>query len=88
MAAMAPGGVFMVYFTGLAHILAAVSIFIGKYDKLASVLLAVMLLLFIIPHVQNMANNEAEMFNILKNLAFAGGALLYANQAKDNAVIG
>lgn len=78
----------MVYFTGLAHILAAISIFIGKYDKLASVLLAVMLLLFIIPHAQNMSNNEAEMFNILKNLIMAGGALLYANQAKDNSIIG
>ena len=88
MAGMAPGGKFMVYFTGLALVLAAVSIVIGKMDKLAAVLLAVMLLLFIIPHAQGMAENEAEMFNILKNIAMAGGALLYAGQAKDNAVIG
>ncbi len=88
MAAMAPGGKFMVYFTGLALILAGVSIIIGKMDKLASVLLALMLLLFIIPHAQNMANDEGEMINILKNVALAGGALLYAAQAKDNAVIG
>ncbi len=88
MAAMAPGGKFMVYFTGLALVLAAVSIIIGKMDKLASVLLAVMLLLFIIPHAQNMASDESEMFNILKNIAMAGGALLYAGQAKDDAVIG
>ncbi len=88
MAAMAPGGTIMVYITGLCLILAAVSIILGKMDKLASVLLAVLLLLFIIPHVQNMAANEAEMFNILKNIALAGGALLYAGQAKDNAYIG
>ncbi len=88
MAAMAPGGKIMVYITGAAHLAAAISIFIGKLDKLASVLLAVMLLLFIIPHAQNMAENEAELFNILKNIALAGGALLYASQAKDDSVIG
>jgi uncharacterized membrane protein len=88
MAAMAPGGTIMVYVSGLCLILAAVSIILGKLDKLASVLLAVLLLLFLIPHVQNMGANEAEMFNILKNIALAGGALLYAGQAKDNTYIG
>lgn len=88
MAGMAPGGIFMVYFTGLCLILGAVSIIIGKYDKLASVLLAVLLILFLIPHFQNMSTNEAEIFNILKNIALAGGALLYASQAKDNSIIG
>jgi putative oxidoreductase len=87
MAAMAPGGTVMVYITGLCLILAAVSIIMGKLDKLASVLLAVMLLLFMIPHFQNMSNNEAELFNILKNLALAGDALLYAGQAKDSSYI-
>ncbi|MFT5165608.1 MAG: putative oxidoreductase [Saprospiraceae bacterium] len=89
MAAMAPGGKYMVYFTGLALLAAAVSMVIGKMDKLASVLLAVILLLFIIPHAQNMASDPGELGNILKNLALAGGALLYAGSyAKDNAVIG
>ena len=90
MAAMAPfGGVFMIYFTGLAHIAAAVSIIIGKYDKLASFLLGIMLLLFIIPHAGNMSNDESEMFNILKNLVMAGGAWIYAaSAAKDDSVIG
>lgn len=88
MAAMAPGGVIMVYITGVALIAAAVSIIIGKYDKLASVLLAVMLLLFIIPHAQNLASNDMELINILKNVALAGGALLYASTAKDNSYIG
>jgi len=88
MASMAPGGVIMVYATGAAFVAAAVSIFIGKLDKLAAVLLALMLLLFIIPHAQNMANDEAEMFNILKNIALAGGALMYASMAKDDGVIG
>ncbi len=88
MAAMAPGGKIMVYITGVALVLAAVSIVIGKIDKLASVLLGVMLLLFIIPHAQNLAANEMEMANILKNIALAGGAFMYASQAKDNSYIG
>ncbi len=88
MAASAPGGEIMVYFTGLALVAAAVSIAIGKMDKLASVLLAVMLLLFIIPHAQGMAEDPGELGNILKNISLAGGALLYASGAKDDAVIG
>ena len=89
MAGMAPGGVIMVYFTGTAHILAAISILIGKYDKLAAALLGIMLLLFIIPHAQNMSNDESEIMNILKNLIMAGGAWIYAaSAAKDNSVIG
>ncbi|MBK6362047.1 MAG: DoxX family protein [Saprospiraceae bacterium] len=87
MAGMAPGGVIMVYISGLCLILAAVSIIIGKYDKLASVLLAVLLILFLIPHFQNLSTNEAELFNILKNVSLAGGALLYASIAKDNSYI-
>lgn len=88
MAAMAPGGVGMVYFTGVALLAAGVAIIIRKYDKLACVLLALMLLLFIIPHAQAMGENEAEMANILKNIAMAGGALMAASQAGDDSVIG
>lgn len=88
MAPMAPGGKIMVYITGLALVLAAISIFVGKMDKLASVLLALMLLLFIIPHAQGLSDNPMEMGNILKNIAMAGGALMYASMARDNSVIG
>ncbi len=88
MAAMAPGGAITVYITGIAHLAAAVSIFIGKYDKLATTLLGVMLLLFIIPHAQGMAENPQEMGNILKNIALAGGAWMYATHlSKDKSVI-
>jgi uncharacterized membrane protein len=87
MAGMAPGGKIMVYITGVALILAAISIIIGKMDKLASFLLGIMLLLFIIPHAQNLSENSMEMANILKNIAMAGGAFMYAQMAKDNAYI-
>lgn len=88
MAGMAPGGIIMVYASGLFLILASLSIILGKFDKLASVLLAALLLLFLIPHFQNLSNNEAEIFNILKNFSLAGGALMYASMAKDNSYIG
>ncbi len=88
MAGMAPGGSIMVYITGVGLVAAGISIMIGKFDKLASVLLAVMLLLFIWPHYKSMATNPHEMGNILKNIALAGASLLYASTAEDNAVIG
>lgn len=88
MAGMAPGGAIMVYVSGAALLLAGISIVIGKMDKLASVLLALLLLLFIIPHAQGLSENPLEMSNILKNLALAGGALAYAAAANDNSVIG
>lgn len=93
MAGMAPfGGEIMVYITGVALVAAAVSMFIGKYDKLATILLALMLILFIVfihgPAAGDSAN-QAAMPNLLKDLALAGAALLYAkNEAKDNSVIG
>lgn len=96
MASMAPGGAIMVYLTGAAHIAAAVSIFIGKYDKLATFLLGVMLLLFIIAHIQMMGNDDLpEMVRntqpgeILKNVALAGAAWMYSHSlSRDNSVMG
>lgn len=95
MAPMAPfGGEIMVYITGVALLAAAVSIFIGKMDKLAAVLLALMLLIFVLAiHLPGvMSGDEAKMMAsmpmLLKDVALAGGALMYASMAKDNAVIG
>lgn len=88
MAAMAPGGKIMVYVTGVALLAAGISILIKKMDKLAAVLLALMLLLFMIPHLQMMGDDPTQMANVLKNIALAGGALMYASMASDNSVIG
>ena len=74
MAAMAPGGAIMVYVTGAALLAASVSICIGKMDKLASVLLALMLLIFaFVVHAPAMSENPMEMGNVMKNIALAGG---------------
>ncbi len=92
MAGMAPGGTIMVYLTGVALIAAAISIFIGKLDKLACVLLALMLLLFILMvHTPGLGDEESmqmSMAALLKDLGLVGGALMAAGNAKDSAVIG
>ncbi len=96
MAGMTPGGAVMVYFTGICLIAAAVSIIIGKYDKLATAFLGLMLLLFVvILHVRGVMNATDEMAkqaatgNLLKDLALAGAAWMYAASiSKDKSVIG
>ena len=89
MAGMAPfGGTIMVYLVGLCLILFAVSVFIGKYDKLAAVLLALLMIVFMIT-IHRSAAMTGDMSALLKDLAIAGGALMYAGgHAKDSSVIG
>lgn len=86
-----PGGIIWVYLTGVGLIAAAVSIIIGKMDKLATFLLGVMMLAFVfLVHMKGaMAGDQMAMPGLLKDLALAGAAWLYAGHlAKDNAVIG
>ncbi|MEO1262690.1 MAG: DoxX family protein [Bacteroidota bacterium] len=88
MAGMAPGGVIMVYFTGICLLAASVSMLIGKYDKLATTLLGVMLILFAaVLHSSSAMAGDAT--NFLKDIALAGAAWMYAaNLAKDKSIIG
>ncbi len=92
MAAMAPGGVAMVYFTGITLILAAVSIFIGKLDKLACLLLALELLLFILlvhaPGLGSEDTMQMSMMGLLKDIGLLGGALMCASMARDSTYVG
>lgn len=78
-----PGGVFWIYFTGLALIAAGVSIIIRKKDRLACFLLAVMLLIFAFalhfPGTLDGDQNSTTAF--LKDIALAGGALAYGSMA-------
>ena len=86
-----PGGVFWIYLTGVALVAAAVSMVIGKMDKLAAVLLGLMLLIFALSiHLPAVAGgDQSAMPMLLKDVALAGGALMYASGlAKDNAVVG
>tara|TARA_R110002096_G_scaffold90936_2_gene205931 strand:+ start:1310 stop:1678 length:369 start_codon:yes stop_codon:yes gene_type:complete len=82
-----PGGVFWIYLTGLSLILAGVSIIIQKLDDWSSFLLAVLLLVFVLTiHLPGvMAGGEMSqmyMTNLLKDLALAGGSLIYLNSKK------
>jgi putative oxidoreductase len=89
-----PAKVIWVYLSGAGLIAGAVSMWIGKMDKLASVLLAVMLLLIILMvHLPGAmaggdgAQNAISM--VLKDLGMMAGCLIYAQTlAKDRAVIG
>jgi uncharacterized membrane protein YphA (DoxX/SURF4 family) len=83
-----PGGEVMVYITGILLLAASVSMLIGKFDKLATVLLALMLILFaLIIHLPSAMEGNAGQ--LLKDIALAGGALMYANSyARDNSIIG
>ena len=85
MAGMAPfGGVFIVYFTGLALIAAAVSIVIKKKASLATLLLGVFLILTaLLVHVPSMSSNEMAMPMLLKDIALAGGAFFMSGVFKN-----
>ncbi len=85
-----PGGVLWVYISGIGMALFAVSILIGKYDKLAAILAVVLLLLYIvIVHIPSMATNQMAMVSILKDLGLCGACLMYADKfAKDASIIG
>ena len=75
-----PGGVIWVYLTGAALIGAAAAIILDKKAKLASFLLAVLLLVFVLTiHLKGaMGGDQMAVMSLLKDLAIAGGALVFA----------
>lgn len=82
-----PGGVFWVWFTGVAFLAAAVAIISGRYAALAAGLLGVMLLIFVLSvHLPGVLGAESEqamqasMTHMLKDTALAGGAWAIAGQ--------
>lgn len=83
-----PGGVFWIYLTGLALLLAAISIIIRKMDRLACLLLGILLLVFALSiHLGGAIDgDQASTTNFLKDVALAGGAFGYgllANHSDD-----
>jgi uncharacterized membrane protein len=88
-----PGGVIWIYISGAALVLAAVSIFVGKKDGLATFLLGVLLLVYVIGiHVPGLlqAGDEAaqgiHLGNLLKDTSLAGASFMYARYAAKEAV--
>ncbi len=79
-----PVKTFWVYLTGVALIAASLSIIVQYKARLASILLAVMLLSFVVLiHIPGMAQGMQSAFSgLLKDTALAGGALAIAGISK------
>lgn len=75
-----PGGVFWVYFTGVAMLAASVSIVWGRLATIAAPLLALLLLVFAftlhLPNLSNPESGQMSFMSLMKDLGLAGGALL------------
>lgn len=80
-----PAPIFFVYLTGLALLLAAVAIIIGKKAKLATQLLGLMLALFaVLIHLPGFLNQDAVSSGMfLKDIALAGGAWFMSGHLSD-----
>ncbi len=77
-----PLPLFWNYFTGVLILAFIISCLMGKYDKLASVLMAIYVLLMIFfVHVPRAADSENDMLNIFRNLMVIGALLMYAKYA-------
>jgi len=89
-----PAKAVWVYLSGIGLLAAAASMYLGKYDKLATTLLAIMLLLFVLmvhlPGVMEGGDRMAQsMPNLLKDVGLAAASMMYAlNQARDNSIVG
>ena len=92
MADQAPfGGVAMIYVTGICLVAFGISALLGKFDKLAAILLSVLMILIItLIHLKGATmNNGMAMVSALKDLSIAGGVMMYAHAfAKDNSLVG
>jgi len=82
-----PGGVLWVYLTGIALIAASVSIIMQKMEKMAALLLGVLLIIFVLtihlPMVMNPDTMQMGMPNMLKDLSLAGAAFFFSGLAKN-----
>ncbi len=85
-----PAPLFWNYFTGVLILAYIISCLIGKYDKLATLLMALYVLLMIfIVHIPRAATYENDLLNIFRNLMVIGALLVYAQYAtKDKRITG
>ena len=89
-----PGGAIWVYITGLGMLAFALSVILGKMDKLAALLLALLLLLYVVLlHLPGAMKgdemSQMSIMSLLKDIGLAGGALMYARGfAQDSSVVG
>jgi uncharacterized membrane protein YphA (DoxX/SURF4 family) len=79
-----PGGVLWVYITGLALLAACISMLTGKMTRLATLLLGVMMLVFVLTiHLPGvMSGDQMAMPGVLKDLALAGAAFFVSGKSE------
>jgi len=83
-----PGPLFWVYLTGAAQIAAGISIVIRRYDRLAGLLLAGLLVVYVITvHIPGLSSPDQtrrliSFANLLKDLGLAGGALVISTPSR------
>jgi uncharacterized membrane protein YphA (DoxX/SURF4 family) len=77
-----PHTAFILLLTGLLLIAASISIMTGKFIKISTILLAILLLIFIltihIPHLVKGIDTTETLINLLKDTALMGGSLMIA----------
>jgi len=82
-----PGGGFTVIITGLALLAACIAIILKKLIRIACLLLALLLLIFIctihIPGLFEGATANMALIELLKDTALMGGALMIAGMYKE-----
>jgi uncharacterized membrane protein len=86
-----PFPAFWVYFVGVCFFAFTISAIIQKYDKLASVLLALCLILFVfLVHIPGAASGDFKsVIGAIRDTTMCGAALMYASAfAKDNRIVG
>ncbi|MEO5905839.1 MAG: DoxX family protein [Saprospiraceae bacterium] len=81
-----PGGVVWVYVSGLAMLLAGVAVLIGRKDAVATFLLGLLLLVFVLlVHLPSVIDTNGtdpiSTSNFLKDLALSGAAFVYSRSA-------
>ncbi|HEX4888075.1 MAG TPA: hypothetical protein VFV37_08520 [Luteibaculaceae bacterium] len=77
-----PAPLFWNYFTGLCIAAYITSCLIGKLDRLASLLMALyVLLMIVLVHLPRAAGSENDMLNIFRNAMIMGALLVYARYA-------
>lgn len=84
-----PARLFLNYATGICVTAFIVSCLIGKYDQLASLLMALYVFLTIIfIHIPRASENTNDMLNIFRNIMIIGALLMYAKAfAKDKFIL-
>lgn len=84
-----PGGVIWIYLTGLALVAAAVSIISKKMIKIATLLLGILMVIFVLTlHLPGLSSPDQNMkmmsmSGVLKDLGLAGAAFMIAGQHWD-----